>query len=471
MIQKIKAVLRKPDKLSPALLLLILTAFYISFMNRTIENYATLDDILKKGELTLITSSSRENVSTDHTGRFGGFEYDLAKAYAEHLGVKLKVKKVDFKNQVISELLSGKGSFGGAGLTKPIQKKKKKVSYSVGYLPVKKILIGHRSNGSYPSIKKIGEENIYVISGSPEHNFLLKLKKNEGYKFNVSTIEGVTTEKLIQKVANNKIKYTIANSNIAKKARRYSPQIVIGSISEVKENLVWAVNPKSVKLLYSINSFFKDIKGSGKYAKIVYANYPDIEDYNYFNILRFHRRLESRLDNYAPLIKKAAKRLNFDWKLIVALTYQESQLNRWAKSSAKAYGLMQLVKNTARYHGVVNVYNPYQNINAGVKHLSDMFHLKDISHIQKNDMDRLYIALAAYNAGQGHISDARILAKRLNLNPDSWSSLSKTLVMLENKKFYKKSRYGYCRGSEPVNYVKQIMIYYDILKNKDILDS
>ncbi len=467
MIQKIKAVLRKPDKLSPALLLLILTAFYISFMNRTIENYATLDDILKKGELTLITSSSRENVYTDHTGRFGGFEYDLAKAYAKHLGVKLKVKNVELSNQVTTELLNGNGSFGGAGLTKPHKKKKKKVSYSDGYLPVKKILIGNRYNGSYPSIKNVGERKIYVISGSSNHDFLLKLKKNEGYKFNITTVDNVTTENLIQKVANNKIRYTIANSNIAKKARRYSPQIVLGSISEMEENLVWAVHPKSVKLLYSINSFFKEIRGNGVYDKVVYANYPDIDNYNYVNILRFHKRLKTRLPDYEPVIKKAAKRLNFDWRLIVAQTYQESQLNRWAQSSAKAYGLMQLVEGTARHHGVVNLYSPFQNINAGVKHLRDMYRIYD----NADEKDRMYIALAAYNAGQGHVSDARILAKKLNLNPDSWSSLSKTLVMLENKKFYKNSRYGYCRGSEPVNYVKQIMIYYDILKNKDILDS
>jgi membrane-bound lytic murein transglycosylase F len=466
MIEKIKAVLRTPDRLSPVLLLLILTAFYISFMNRTIENYATLDDIIKRGELILITSDSRNNVNTDHAGRYGGFEYDLAKSYADHIGVKLKVHNVGLKSSVIPELLNGKGSFAGAGLTKPLKKKKNKVSYSDGYLPVEKILIAHRSNGSYPSIKKIGEETVHVIEGSPNHDFLLRLKSKEGYKYKIATIRNTTTEKLIQKIANREIKYTIANSNIAKKARRYSPQIVLGDVSEIKINLMWAVHPKSVKLLHSINFFLKDIKGNGTYERIVYANYPDIEDYNYVNILRFHKRLKTRLPKYERVIREAAKRLDFDWRLIVAQTYQESQLNRWAQSSAKAYGLMQLLQPTARSHGVVNIYSPFQNINAGVKQLRDLYRIYG-----KAGKDRLYIALAAYNAGQGHVSDARVLAKKLKLNPDSWSSLSKTLVMLESKKFYKNSRYGYCRGSEPVKYVKQIMIYYDILKNKDILDS
>lgn len=467
MKETIKAVFSSPERLSPFLLLIILTAFYISFLNRTIENYATLDDILKRGELTLITSNSRYNVHTDHAGRYSGFEYDLAKAYADHIGVKLNVHNVGLPSKVLPELLNGKGSFAGAGLTKPLKKKKDKVSYSDGYLPVEKILIAHRSNGSYPSIKKIGESTVYVIAGSPNHDFLLKLKNKEEHQFKIGTIKDATTEKLIQKVANREIKYTIANSNIAKKARRYSPQIVLGNVSEIKTDLMWAVHPKSVKLLHSINFFLKKIKSDGTYDKIVYANYPDIEDYNYVNILRFHRRLKTRLPKYERVIREAAKRLDFDWRLIVAQTYQESQLNRWAQSSAKAYGLMQLLQPTARSHGVVNIYSPFQNINAGVKQLRDLYRIYD----NADEKDRLYIALAAYNAGQGHVSDARVLAKKLNLNPDSWSSLSKTLVMLEDKKFYKNSRYGYCRGSEPVNYVKQIMIYYDILKNKDILDS
>ena len=82
--------------------------------------------------------------------------------------------------------------------------------------------------------------------------------------------------------------------------------------------------------------------------------------------------------------------------------------------------------------------------------------------------DRLMIALAAYNVGQGHIQDARNLAAKKKLDPDSWESLSEILPLLRYRKYYKHAKYGYCRGSEPVIYVKQIMIYYDILKRHGI---
>ena len=98
------------------------------------------------------------------------------------------------------------------------------------------------------------------------------------------------------------------------------------------------------------------------------------------------------------------------------------------------------------------------------QHLKNLFDLYD----KAEDEDRLLISLAAYNIGQGHVSDARKLAIRMKLNPNQWSSLSTTLPLLRYKKYYKKAKYGYCRGTEPVKYIKQIMIYYDLLKSKGI---
>jgi membrane-bound lytic murein transglycosylase F len=80
--------------------------------------------------------------------------------------------------------------------------------------------------------------------------------------------------------------------------------------------------------------------------------------------------------------------------------------------------------------------------------------------------DRLLISLAAYNIGQGHISDARNLAKKKGLDPNKWNSLAQTLPLLQYRKYFKRSKYGFCRGSEPVRYIKQILIYYDVLKRQ-----
>ncbi|MEJ2285650.1 MAG: transglycosylase SLT domain-containing protein, partial [Desulfobacterales bacterium] len=127
-------------------------------------------------------------------------------------------------------------------------------------------------------------------------------------------------------------------------------------------------------------------------------------------------------------------------------------------------GLMQLLVSTARSLKVDDIYNPVDNINGGVQHLKNLYELFDSA----TGDDRLMIALAAYNVGQGHLQDARRLAIKKKLDPDLWESLSQTLPLLRYRKYYKNAKYGYCLGTEPVIYVKQIMIYYDILKRKGI---
>jgi len=212
------------------------------------------------------------------------------------------------------------------------------------------------------------------------------------------------------------------------------------------------VNPKEKTgpppVRTSDQDFFKEI-GDG-----------DLAD---FDLRAFHRKISDRLPLYSQSIKSAANKYGFDWHLIVAQIYQESRLNPLAKSSAGAKGLMQILPGTANSLGVNDIYNPVENINAGVRYLRILY--DHYESIEGND--RMLMALAAYNAGRGHVEDARRLAVKKNLDPDSWESLKKTLPLLKFRKYYKKSKYGYCRGTEPIIYTKRIMIYYRILKRQD----
>ncbi|MBC8392567.1 MAG: transglycosylase SLT domain-containing protein, partial [Deltaproteobacteria bacterium] len=197
----------------------------------------------------------------------------------------------------------------------------------------------------------------------------------------------------------------------------------------------------------------------------IYSRYfKDIDIFDYVDLRTYHRRIKTRLPRYKEVIKEVAERYGFDWRLIAAQIYQESHFNPAAKSHAGAAGLMQLTRKTAESLGVKKIFNPTENIIAGVNHLKNLY-----DHYDKaKGWERLYIALAAYNIGQGHVWDARRLAEKLNFDPNKWSSLVKTLPMLRYRKYNKNAKYGYCRGTEPVNYVKQILIYYDILKRQGI---
>jgi membrane-bound lytic murein transglycosylase F len=422
---------------------------------------ATLKEILKSGELIVITRNNA-NCYYFYRDQEMGFEYDLAKAFAHFLGVRLAVKIAEKWDRMIPMLKNGKGHFIAAGFT-ITEQRQKKVLFSNGYLPVQQHIIVHRNNRKIKKVEDLAGKSIHVRRGT-SYEERLKALKRRGLNIRIVLRDDIPTEELIRQVAEKEIEVTVADSNIALLNRRYYPHaIVAGPINE-KEYLGWAVHPGAQKLAEQINTFFKTIRDNGEFAKIYNQYFEAIDTFDYVDFRAYHRRIKSRLPRYKTIIQKTAEKYGFDWRLIAAQIYQESHFNPAAKSHAGAVGLMQLTRNTAESLGVKKIYNPAENIRAGVNHLKNLYDYYD----QATGQDRLYLALAAYNIGQGHVWDARRLAKRLNLDPNKWSSLAKTLPMLRFRKYNKNARYGYCRGTEPVKYVKQVMIYYDILRRQGI---
>ena len=122
-----------------------------------------------------------------------------------------------------------------------------------------------------------------------------------------------------------------------------------------------------------------------------------------------------------------------------------------------------LTLNTAKAVGVTNRLDPVQSINGGAKYLRRM--IRRIPDEVDED-DRIWFALAAYNVGYGHLKDARMLAEQLGRNPNRWVDIKEILPLLANKKYYKKLKHGYTRGSEPVQYVQGIREYQQILEQQ-----
>ena len=72
---------------------------------------------------------------------------------------------------------------------------------------------------------------------------------------------------------------------------------------------------------------------------------------------------------YDDLILKASQLYGVDAALVRAVIAVESAFNRYARSHVGARGLMQLMPATGREYGVVNAYDPWQNIRAGTAEL------------------------------------------------------------------------------------------------------
>jgi len=443
------------------LLGLLLLGISCEFESASFKTGSGLMKILDKGELTVITRNNAHSYYS-YRDQEMGFEHDLAKEFAAYLGVSLKIRIAEKWEGMIPDLIGGTGDLIAASMT-ITPRRRQDVLFSNGYMDIQQQLIVHRSNSSIQTIEDLSGQTIHIRKGTSYHE-RLEILSDQIPDLTLVLHEDVPTEELIRRVAEKEIDITVADDNIALLNRRYYPQTVMtGPVAE-KEHLGWAVHPKAYKLLEKINQFFKHIKENGRYEELREQYYAEVEHFDYLDMKKYHRRLATRLPKYQPILMAATREFNFDWRLIAAQMYQESHFRRYARSHAGAYGLMQLTKRTAKSFGVTDITDPEQNIYTGVKHLRKLFDYFDV----ENDSDRLSIALAAYNIGQGHIRDAQKLAINLRMDPQKWSSLEKTLPLLTYRKYYKNATYGYCHGSEPVTYVKRIKIYYDILKRQAI---
>lgn len=423
--------------------------------------YTGLKDIKKAGEITVITRNNA-NCYYEYRDQEMGFEFDLAKAFANYLGVKLKLKIAEKWEGMIPDIQNSAGALIAASMT-ITPARQEQVAFSSGYKAIQQQIIVHRNNNSIKKAEDLAGKTVHVRRGTSYQERLETLQK-QGIALKIVLHDDIPTQELIRQVAQKKIEVTIADSNIALLNRRYFPQIIIAGPINEEEYLGWAVNRNAENLLNSINAFFKQIKANGKFAEIYSRYYSNVEIFDYFDMKKYHKRLKTKLPLYRPLIQKAAKKYNFDWRLIAAQIYQESHFDPNAASHAGAFGLMQLTENTAKSLGVKNILSPEENIPAGVEHLKYLYDYFN----QAKGRDRLFISLAAYNVGQGHLFDARNLARKMNMDPDKWKSIAKTLPKLRFRKYNKNSRYGYCRGTEALGYIKQIMIYYDILKQQSV---
>ena len=441
---------------------LALLMFFPGCQKTTVPPAPTaLDRILEKKEITVIT---RNNAYCYYLYRDQpmGFEYDLARAFADSLGVRLNIQIADDRDGLLKALLNKKGDFVAASITIP-QNRQNLAAFSDPYMTLRQHIVVHRETRDIRRTEDLAGQTVHVRRGSSYAERLAMLQR-QGIDLRIKLSDSLTTEELIRLVAQQDIDVTLADSNIALLNRRYYPKAIVGYPVSEREHLGWAVHPEDADLLDRINRFFETIKKNGRFDELYNKYYAGIDNFDYVDLRTYHRRLKTRLPRYSQMIKKAAAEHDLDWRLIAAQVYQESHFNPHAKSHAGAYGLMQLTRSTADSMTIDNILDPAENILGGVRHLKKLYDFFD----KADDPDRLFIALAAYNIGQGHILDARNLARKMALSPDKWASLKKTLPLLRYRKYYKNAIYGYCRGTEPVEYVKQIMVYYDILKRQGI---
>ena len=157
---------------------------------------------------------------------------------------------------------------------------------------------------------------------------------------------------------------------------------------------------------------------------------------------------QDKLAQMADLFRAYAGQYGFDWLMVAAQGYQESQLDQSKRSHVGAVGVMQVMPATAKDPavGIPDIENLESNIHAGVKYLS-LLRTLYLDDPAISELDRTLLSFAAYNAGPGNLNKARKRAVKLGLDPNVWFDNVEISM-------------GQSVSREPVIYVLNIFKYY-----------
>ena len=163
---------------------------------------------------------------------------------------------------------------------------------------------------------------------------------------------------------------------------------------------------------------------------------------------------------YDELLKKYAKELGWDWRMLAAVVYQESKFSINSQSHRGATGLMQVMPATGRKYGIEDLVNPENNLMAGTSHLKRLQKMFEGKGFSQEEIVRF--TLAAYNAGEGRIMDCRNLAAAKGYDNRVWADIVKVIPMMREDSILEEEavKLGKFQGYETIAYLDNIQSLY-----------
>lgn len=389
-----------------------------------------------------------------------GFEYELAKALADRLGVELSLAPSFDLEELLEKLVAGQVDFIAGGLTLT-PSRLARFRAAPAYRWINEVLVFRQGN-SWPRQLSDLKEPIVVMAHSSHAESLAALQSEQlVVDFYENTV--LDADEILQKVVAGSIAYTLTDSNQLALNRRLFPQLSIAFTVNEDLPVGWLLQRNQDDSLYSVLiEYFGHVYQNGDLVTLEDRYFGHIEQFDYVDTLRFIQAIDNLLPKYKDWFIEYAGEL--DWRLLAALSYQESHWNPKARSPTGVRGLMMLTLPTAKQMGVQSRIDPEESIDGGSRYLQ--FLLRRIP--ERIAMpDRLWFALAAYNIGWGHVEDARRLTQRDGADPDKWLEVKQRLPLLRKKSVYQHTRFGFARGDEAAMYVENIRRYYDTLVGVD----
>lgn len=409
--------------------------------------------IIARGELRISTINSPMTFATMNNKTFG-LDYELAKQFADYLGVTLKITVRQNISQLFDDLDDGQADMLAAGL---VYNQERVKNYQAGptYYSVSQQLVYRVGNTRPRSLAALTAEQLAIAPGHVAINDLqtLKAEKYPDLAWRVDEKRGTTA--LMQAVIDGKLDYTIADSVAVSLFQRVHPELAVALDITDEQPVTWfSARDDDNSLSAAMLDFFNNINEDGNLARLEEKYLGHGNDFDYVDTRTFLRAVENILPEVQPLFEKYAREI--DWRLLAAIAWQESHWDPQATSPTGVRGMMMLTRNTAQSLGLTDRTDAAQSIDGGMRYLQDMMD-KVPDSIPKDE--RIWFALAAYNMGYAHMLDAMALTRKQKGNPNSWADVKLRLPLLSQKPYYSKLKYGYARGHEAYAYVENIRKY------------
>ncbi len=432
-----------------------------------------LHRIMERQKLVAITDYNSINYFI-YRGKPMGYQYDLLQNYADYLGVELEVRVDNRMEKKFDCINHGDCDILGIDLT-VTKERSRLVDFTIPHSLSRQVLVQRKPEGFTRMGRRqledslirnqleLGGKVVHVQAGSAFASRLRNLSDEIGEDIHIVESEH-EAEHLVRLVARGEIDYTVCDEHVAMVNRTYYNNIDISTPVSFVQQLAWAVQKGADSLLLSINQWLEVFKASPTYHAI-YHKYFLSRRSPHKQHAQYHSFSGGRISPYDDLIREYSAEIGWDWRLVASLIFQESRFDPEAVSWAGAVGLMQLMPATGEQFGARDLMNPRENIRAGINFIRYLE--QEFEKMGKEEPDRTRFVLAAYNAGLGHILDARRLAEKYNADKNKWNEVDTFLVYKSRPEYYNDPvvEFGYVRGEETYNFVREVMERYEHYKN------
>lgn len=425
------------------------------------DTLTVFEHLMERGTLVAVTNCGEINYN-----EFGrnpsGFEYDLLSDFCSSCGLELEMRVEDNLDTCFMLLDSSEVDVvaAGIGLTKDM---KRRYLMSNPILAQRCVLVQRLPKGwnamstdnevesqLLRSPLDLAGKTIHVAKGSYAVKVLEYLSDCIGDTIMIVQCDTLNGIELVDAVMDGRADYTVVEEYVAKMASVGQKGLDAKLAVSVEQPIGWAVlNQNSdSSLVNAINNWIDGVEQ--RHLRRLLAKYV--------NNGRQHRikPQAGQLSEFDPLIKKTAKKIGWDWRLLASLICQESHFKLDLESEKGAFGLMQLMPVVMEKYGIDYESSPEEQIEAGGKllaYLGDCFENK-----VADSTERIKFVLASYNAGLGHVYDAQRLAAKYGADPEVWDN-SVDYYILNKSKYYNDTccRAGYLRGGETYRFVEEVL--------------